>query len=153
MQCDYVKMGYRKFLESAKHCMFQDAPSIFFRTDISLTVHGMFHKGYDPSKASLASRLLTYLSCMSGNLEVSKPKDRTYGVHGFLHAGDCHDDIFILMAKVQYEQNLAEFYHWVFFGSFLILNLNHTLYTSWEAGLVISKGYHYGFNVGIEKME
>jgi hypothetical protein len=119
MQYGYIKFGYRRFLESAKHCMFQDAPSILSRTHISLTVHGMSHKGYDPSKTSLASRLLTYLSCMSGNFEVSNPKDRINGVDGFLRMGDCHDNILFFMTEDQYEQNLAEFYHqvaiWILF--------------------------------------
>ncbi|KAH6613034.1 hypothetical protein C7974DRAFT_405060 [Boeremia exigua] len=121
MQCGYIEIGYRRFLESAKHCMFQDAPSILSRTQISLTVHGMSFQGYNPSKTSLASRLLTYLSCMSGNFEVSNPEDWINGVHGFLHMGDCHDNILFLMTINLNEQNLAEFFHrvaiWILFDS------------------------------------
>lgn len=119
MQCGYIEIGYRRFLESAKHCMFRDAPSILSRTHISLTVHGMSFQGYDPSKTSLASRLLTYLSCMSGNFEVSNPKDRINGVHGFLHMGDCHDNILFFLTRYQKKQDCAEFFHrvaiWILF--------------------------------------
>jgi hypothetical protein len=119
MQCGYLQFGYRRFLELAKHCMLQDAPLILSRTHISLIVHQMFHQGYDPSKTSLASRLLTYLSCMSGNFGVSNPKDRINGVSGFLRMGDCHDNIFIFIRQDQDEQEIAEFYHrvaiWILF--------------------------------------
>lgn len=37
------------------------------------------------------------------------------------------------------------------FGSFLIPNLNHTLYESWKAGRVPSRGYHHGFRRGNQK--
>ncbi|EUC34831.1 hypothetical protein COCCADRAFT_80287, partial [Bipolaris zeicola 26-R-13] len=79
MQCDNFKIGYRKFLESADHFMFSGTPLIPSRTHIPLIVHGMFQEGHEPSETSLASRLLTYLSCMSGNFEVTKPKDRVNG--------------------------------------------------------------------------
>jgi hypothetical protein len=119
MQCGYMEIGYRRFLELAKHCMFQDAPLVLSRSHISLNVHGMFHKGYEPSKTSLASRLLTYLSCMSGNFEVSNPKDRINGVHGLLRMGDCHDNILFFITRGQYEQTFPEFYHrvaiWILF--------------------------------------
>jgi hypothetical protein len=119
MQCGYIQIGYRRFLESAKHCMFQDAPLVLSRTHISLNVHGMFHKRYEPSKTSLASRLLTYLSCMSGNFEVTNPKDRINGVHGFLHMGRCHDNILLYMTRDQHEQKFPEFFHriaiWILF--------------------------------------
>jgi hypothetical protein len=119
MQCGYMEIGYRRFLELAKHCMFQDAPLVLSRTHISLNVHGMFHKGYEPSKTSLASRLFTYLSCMSGNFEVSNPKDRINGVHGLLRMGDCHDNILFFTTRGQYEQTFPEFYHrvaiWILF--------------------------------------
>ena len=119
MQCGYIKIGYRRFLESAEHSMFRNAPLILSRAHISLIVHRMSGKGYDPSKTSLANRLLTYLGCMSGNFEVSKPKDRIYGVYGFLRMGECHDNIFFFMTQVQGEQSLAEYFHrvaiWILF--------------------------------------
>ncbi|EAT79888.1 hypothetical protein SNOG_12590 [Parastagonospora nodorum SN15] len=87
MQCGRIEIKYRRFLESAKHCMFQNAPSELSRTQISLTVHGMFDDGHNPLEVSLANRLLAYLSCMSGNFEVTDPKDRINGVHGFLQSG------------------------------------------------------------------
>jgi hypothetical protein len=99
MQCGYMQIGYRRLLEVAKHCMFREAPLIPSRIHISLIVHRMFYKGYDPSETSLASRLLTYLSCMGGNFEASKPKDRINGVHGFLRMDDCHDNILLLMTR------------------------------------------------------
>jgi hypothetical protein len=119
MQCGDMQLGYRRFLELAKRYMFQDAPSILSRTHVSLNVHDMSHKGYEPSKTSLASRLLTYLSCMSGNFEVSNPKDRVNGVYGFLRMGDCHDNILYFITRDQYEQTITHFYHrvaiWILF--------------------------------------
>jgi hypothetical protein len=119
MQCGYMQFGYRRFLELAKHCMFQDAPSILSRAHISLSVHEMFYKGYEPSETSLASRLLAYLSCMSGNFEVTNLEDRINGVHGLLRMRDCHDNIFIFMIRDQNRQITAEFYHrvavWILF--------------------------------------
>lgn len=119
MQCGNMKIGYRRFLKSAEHCMLLKPPFVLSRIHISLTVHRMSDKGYDPFRTSLASRLLTYLSCMSGNFQVSNPKDRVNGVHGFLRMGDCHDNIFFFMTRAQGEQNLTEFYHrvaiWILF--------------------------------------
>jgi hypothetical protein len=116
MQCGQIKIKYRRFLESAKHCVFQNAPLQLSRTDISLTVHGMFNNGHDPSKTSQAGRLLTYLGSMSGNFEVTDSRDRINGVVGMVRMVDCHDDIFILMRR---DQNLAEYYHrvaiWILF--------------------------------------
>ena len=124
MQCGYMKVGYRRFLRVAKRSMLQDAPSSLSRTHISLTVHGMFHKGYEPSDISLASRLLTYLSSMSGNFEVSKPKDRVNGVYGLANMGRCHDNIIFFMMnyqKDQKDQKDAEFFHqiavWILFDA------------------------------------
>jgi hypothetical protein len=59
----------------------------------------MFDNGHDPSKTLLAGRLLTYLGCMSGNFEVTDPKDRINGVQGLLRMVDCHDNIFIFMTR------------------------------------------------------
>ncbi|KAH4069868.1 hypothetical protein HBH70_076250 [Parastagonospora nodorum] len=123
MQCGRIEIKYRRFLESAKHCMFQNAPSELSRTQISLTVHGMFDDGHNPLEVSLANRLLAYLSCMSGNFEVTDPKDRINGVHGFLRMCGCHDNIFFyiffLMARGKCEQSLAEYFHrvaiWILF--------------------------------------
>lgn len=111
MQCGPIKMRYRSFLESARHCMFRNVPLKLDRTYISLTVHGMFNDGHDPSTASLGGRLLTYLSCMSGNFEVTNPEDRIFGVYGMLRMTDCHANIFFLMTRDQRKQKPAEFYH------------------------------------------
>lgn len=111
MQCGNMQVRYRKFLRMTKHCMFRDAPSIFSQTQISLLVHGMFHADYVPSETSTASRILTYLSSMSGNFEVTEPQDRIYGVDGFIRMGDCHDNIFFFMTKD--EHNLKD--HYTFF--------------------------------------
>jgi hypothetical protein len=79
----------------------------------------MFANGYDPSEMSLASRLLAHLGCMSGNFEVSCPRDRINGVYGLLRMGDCHDNILFIMARNQCKQNLTEYYHrvavWILF--------------------------------------
>jgi hypothetical protein len=119
MQCGHIEIRYRRFLESAKHCMFQNATLHLSRTDISLTVHGMFDNGHDPTESSLASRLLTYLGCMSGNFEVTNPEDRINGVYGLLRMRDCHDNILVLLTSNQCKQNLAEYYHrvavWILF--------------------------------------
>lgn len=119
MQCGRLRIKYRRFLKSAKDCMLQNAPLQLSRTHISLTVHGMFDDGHDPSKTAQASRLLTYLSCMSGNFEVTKPKDRVNGVAGMLRMVNCHDNIFFLMTRDQCKQNVAEFFHrvaiWILF--------------------------------------
>ena len=119
MQCGYVQIVYRRFLELAKHYMFEDAPSILSRTHISLNVHWMTHKGYEPSTTSLASRLLRYLSCMSGNFEASKFRNRINRVYGFLRMGDCHDNILFLITRDRYGQSNARFYHrvaiWILF--------------------------------------
>jgi hypothetical protein len=119
MQCGRVGIKYRRFLKSAKHCMLQNAPLQLSRTHISLTVHGMFDTGHDPSETAQASRLLTYLSCMSGNFEVTKPKDRVNGVDGMLRMVNCHDNILLLMTRDQCKQNIAEFFHriaiWILF--------------------------------------
>jgi hypothetical protein len=119
MQCGYTQFGYRRFLEVAKNCILQDTPSILSRTHISLVVHRMFHHGYEPSKTSLSSRLLTYLSCMSGNFEVSKSKDRINGVFGRLNMGRCHDNILIFTMIDQDAHEDAVFFHqiavWILF--------------------------------------
>lgn len=119
MQCDYIEIGYPRFLELASHWIFPGAPLIPSRTHIPLIVHGMFHEGYEPSETSLASRLLTYLSCMSGNFEVTKPKDRVNGLFGFLYMGDYHDNIIFLMVRYQDEHTDAVFFHrvaiWILF--------------------------------------
>ncbi|KAH8624599.1 hypothetical protein IG631_20064 [Alternaria alternata] len=111
MQCGNMQVRYRKFLRMTKRCMFRDAPSILSQTQISLLVHGMFHADYVPSETSTASRILTYLSCMSGNFEVTEPQDRIYGVDGFTRMGDCHDNIFFLMTRDKH--NLKD--HYTFF--------------------------------------
>jgi hypothetical protein len=119
MQCSHIKIRYRRFLESAKHYMFQNAPLELSRTHISLTVHGMFDNRHDPSRTSLASRLLTYLGCISGNFEVTNPRDRINRVQGLLRIVNCHDNIFLLMTRDQCEQTLAKYYHqvaiWILF--------------------------------------
>ncbi|CAN9210891.1 unnamed protein product [Alternaria alternata] len=120
MQCGNLQIGYRKFLESAKHCMFRDAPSTLSQIQISLTVHKMFHDGYDPSKTSLASRLLTYLSCMSGNFQATVPQDRIYGVFGLTNMGRCHDNILFMMTRFDFtKKDFLAFYHriaiWILF--------------------------------------
>ena len=152
MQCGNIQVRYRKFLRMTKHCMFRDAPSILSQTQISLLVHGMFHADYVPSETSTASRILTYLSSMSGNFEVTEPQDRIYGVDGFIRMGDCHDNIFFFMTKD--EHNLKD--HYTFFigllsGSSLTLDLNRTLYGFWKVGLTTSRGYHPGFRCGNQK--
>jgi len=114
MQCGHITIKYRRFLESAKHCMLLDAPLGPPKIHICLAVHNMLlHKDYDPSKISLPNRLLTYLGCMSGNFEATNPRDRINGLYGFVRMGDCHDNIFIFMMENQYEKDLAEHYHMV----------------------------------------
>jgi hypothetical protein len=119
MQCGHVGIRYRRFLESTKNCMLQDAPLQLSRTHISLVVHGMFDNAHNPSKAAQASRLLTYLSCMSGNFEATDPMNRVNGVAGMLRMGNCHDNIFFLMTRDQCKRNVAEFFHrvaiWILF--------------------------------------
>ena len=86
MQCGDMQIGYRKFLEAAMRYTSRDASSRPIQSYINLVVHGLFHDGYERSGISLKSRrrLLTYLSCMSGNFEVSDPKDRILGIRGLL---------------------------------------------------------------------
>jgi uncharacterized protein YdaT len=56
---------------------------------------------------------------MSGNFEVTDARDRINGVFGFLHMGDCHDNILFFMTRDQYKQEIGEFFHqvaiWILF--------------------------------------
>lgn len=119
MQYGYMQIGYRRFLEMAKHHVFRDTLSTPCRTYTSINVQWMFYRGYEPSETSLASRLLTYLSCMSGNFEASIPKDRINGVHGLVNMGRCHDNILLLMTQNQSHPTNADFFHliaiWILF--------------------------------------
>lgn len=119
MQCGNMQLRYREFLRVAKRCMFRDAPSSLSQPQISLIVHWMFHEDYEPSKTSSASRLLTYLNCMSGNFKVSNPKDRINGIWGFIRMYGFHANTLFLMMRVQCEQEHHEFFHqiavWILF--------------------------------------
>ena len=121
MQCGYMQVRYRRFLEVAKRCMLQDPPSLLPRTHISLIVHDTFHKEYEPSEKSSASQLLPYLSCMSGNFEVSKPKDRVNGVYGKFRMYGPHDNILFFIIYDQQEQTDTVFFHqvavWILFDA------------------------------------
>jgi hypothetical protein len=111
MQCGDIQIGYRKFLEAAKPCIFHLAPSILSQPYISLIVHGMFKDKYKPLETSPISRLLTYLSCMGGNFESSDHKDRVYGVYGLLYVKQelYYDSLSLI--RPRYEQTDHEFFH------------------------------------------
>jgi hypothetical protein len=110
MQCGYMTVKYRKFIESTKLCMPNASGYQPFNNYTALVVHDMFRKGYDPRDVSLASRLLAYLGCMSGNFEATDPRDRIYGLFGFLRMA-CHHDNLLLIILKQHQGDAATLFH------------------------------------------
>jgi hypothetical protein len=104
MQCGDMQIGYRRFLEAATRYISLNTPLVLSQTHINLIVHGMFHGGYESSETSTESRILTYLSCMSGNFEASDPKDRIHGVSGLLHPVD-NDTCFMFLTTCDVDGN------------------------------------------------
>jgi hypothetical protein len=123
MQCGDMQFRYRRFLEAATRYISLNTPSVLSQPHINLVVHGMFHGGYEPSETSTESRILTYLSCMSGNFEASDPKDRIHGVFGLLHPDDGITCFMFLttcdMDRNRWVQKHHEFFHrvavWILF--------------------------------------
>lgn len=123
MQCGDMQLRYRRFLEAATRYISLNTPSVLSQPHINLVVHRMFHDGYKPSETSTESRILTYLSCMSGNFEASDSRDRIHGVFGLLHPDD-NITCFMFLATCNIDRNRwvqkhHEFFHrvavWILF--------------------------------------